>query len=122
MSQEITNRPVPNCYSKRCKKLSFWWHAMKISFVLLGGLSVTFATLAVITDDTPAKICAGLSAVLTSLMGFLKPNTHFIELKKAWSKLDLAIMQYQNGSIELDELHQALADGEHQLIEFEEKS
>lgn len=117
MSNTQQHKP-PKCYTRRCFAYAIWWHVLNSVFVILGSASVTCAAIAALEGSS--RKWAVAAAVLTAVMGFLKPKKHYFNLKTAWGILDQAIIKYRNGMSDLTELHAALEKAENLIIETEQ--
>jgi hypothetical protein len=117
--------PVPPDIAERHQA---WQRAFKQAAdgnLYLGVLSVASSSIAVFAGNYPdhphyAQAFAGLGAILTAMLGFLKPERTYLKFVKAWRVLDLAIMKYRAGLIDRPALIQAVGDGEDIITKMED--
>jgi hypothetical protein len=77
---------------------------------VLGICSVASSSIAVVVgsfDARAGQIFAGVAAVLTATIGFLRPERTYLKFVKAWRVLDVAIMQYRACLIDRAQLIEA---------------
>ncbi|MCC9167978.1 hypothetical protein [Pontibacter harenae] len=98
------------------------WHK---SAVKLHGLTIVFGTLATVSSlaltafvgmpwmtELPTRLLAFSSTVFLTLLTVFNVGSKGNNARKAWRKLNYALMRYYTGAITLDELAKAKFEGE----------
>lgn len=122
---ELIDLPIPPDVAERhaAWQKTFWGATQR--YYYLGVLSVASSSIAVVAGNfstTAGQVFAGLAAVLTATLGFLKPERTYLKFVKAWRVLDLAMMKYRAGLISRGDLIDAVGSGEAIITRMEEET
>jgi hypothetical protein len=122
--EEIVNLPIPPDIAERHASWRKLFLNANRGHYSLGVLSVASSSIAVVVGgfSAPAgQIFAGIAAVLTAMIGFLKPELKYLKFVRAWRILDFAVMKYRAGLISRLELIEAVGAGEAIITRMEDE-
>lgn len=88
---------------------------------IVGILGVATAALAAALGGEYARYLAAASGVCTAVLGFVHPERRYLRFIGAWRMLDIAILKFKLGKASLDDLIQAVEQGETLITESQDK-
>jgi hypothetical protein len=100
---------------RRLWRLGIRWH------YILGILSVSSSAIAAVVGGnhpTSGQAFAAFAAILTAAIGFIQPKRIYTKFVKAWRMLDIAILKFQAGRADLQDLLDAVEAGEALITEY----
>ena len=113
----LSTRPIPTEIAER---LSTWHKRWLISVCMhytFGILGVGASALA--AASYYQEIFAVVAAVSIAIIGFVQPERRYLKFVRAWRHLDGATLRYRYGRADINELLDAVRDGEAILTEVE---
>lgn len=101
------------------------WHKLyrraNRTHYIVGVLGVAASTLAAVDIGEASQFLAAIAAVCIAILGFVKPERKFIKFVRAWRILDAAAIRYRYGKVDLNDLFNAMDQGESLIAGFEQE-
>jgi hypothetical protein len=122
-NEDRVDIPIPPDVAERLQQWRRLWTNAAHGHYYVGVASVAASTLAAVIGGFHAptgQVLAGIGAVLTAAIGFLKPEQKYVKFVRAWRILDVAVMKYRAGIIDREALINAVAEGEASITRVEE--
>lgn len=119
---EIDVRDVPDDVSKRHLAWMIYWKRAVTTHYVIGILGVTASCIAATGFEYFSQAAAIVSAFCIGVLGFVQPERKYLKFVRAWRRLDSSVMLFRFGKIEIDDLLQAVEDGESIITEVEKET
>lgn len=108
--------------SKLVNRLKSWERTHRLYFILhyfIGIVGVLASTLASSKLFWNPQILSIISTVCIAVLAFVRPEREHIRFWQAWKTLDSAVIRYESGLVNLEEVVDALDRGEAGILEFD---
>jgi len=112
---------VPPEIEDRLKAWGRYFHGASIWHYILGVTGVIASTLAAAQITDWVTTTAGIvSAAAMAIIGFVRPETRYTKFVRAWRILDIAVMRFKSGLLDLKGLIDQLERAEDSIGEAEQ--
>lgn len=120
---DTEGRTIPKAITEHLNSWKWNWHFANFIHYLVGVIGIFCSSMAAasIGQDYHLPSIAGvLSAVCFGILGFVRPRENYDKYVRAWRHLDGVALAYRYGRAGLDDLVQAVKEGNNLMTDFEQ--